>query len=98
MARARAGNGCARGDLRVEPDGRRSARCDRPEAQGRHMSQATELRPLLSVAGLTTSFRSGGSWRPVVSDLSFDLQPHETLAIVGESGSGKSITALSLMG
>jgi peptide/nickel transport system ATP-binding protein len=62
------------------------------------MSRGEALRPLLSVAGLTTSFRSGGSWRPVVSDLSFDLEPHETLVIVGESGSGKSITALSLMG
>jgi peptide/nickel transport system ATP-binding protein len=61
------------------------------------MSQE-ELAPLLSVAGLATSFRSGGNWRPVVCDVSFEIKPHETLVIVGESGSGKSITALSLMG
>ena len=29
--------------------------------------------------------------------MSFQLKPHETLAIVGESGCGKSMTALSLM-
>ena len=58
----------------------------------------SEAPPLLEVAELTTSFRSGGAWRSVVSDLSFCLNQHETLAIVGESGSGKSVTALSLMG
>src|ERR1051326_6452508 len=32
-----------------------------------------------------------------VDGVSFQLKPHETLAIVGESGCGKSMTALSLM-
>ena len=53
---------------------------------------------LLSVEGLSVSFRSGGAWRAVVNDLSFALGRTETLAIVGESGSGKSVTALALMG
>ena len=53
--------------------------------------------PILSVRGLTTSFRSAAGWMPVVNNLSFDLQPRETLAIVGESGSGKTVTALSLL-
>ena len=53
--------------------------------------------PLLAVRNVTTAFRTGGSWRTVVNDLSFDLAPGQTLAIVGESGSGKSVTALSLM-
>ncbi len=52
---------------------------------------------VLSVTGLRASFRAQGVWRPVVQDLSFDIQPGETLAVVGESGSGKSITALSIM-
>ena len=62
------------------------------------MSGAIGPHRVLSVAGLTTSFRSNRQWRPVVSDLSFHLDQRETLAIVGESGSGKSMTALSLMG
>ena len=53
--------------------------------------------PVLSVEGLTTSFRVDGVWRPVVRNLSFDIKPRETVAIVGESGSGKSVTALSIM-
>ena len=52
--------------------------------------------PLLEVAELTTSFRSGGAWRSVVSDLSFCLNQHETLAIVGESGSGKSLSLIHI--
>ncbi|MFO7921809.1 MAG: ATP-binding cassette domain-containing protein, partial [Nioella sp.] len=54
-------------------------------------------QPVLSVRGLTTSFRVDGAWQSVVRDLSFDIAPRETVAIVGESGSGKSVTALSIM-
>src|SRR4030095_9876579 len=82
-------------DLRAEPAGRRPARCRRSQAQGRNMT--APATPLLAVRNLTTAFRTGGSWRTVVNDLSFDLAPGQTLAIVGESGSGKSVTALSLM-
>jgi len=32
-----------------------------------------------------------------VKDVSFEIQPRETVAVVGESGSGKSVSALSLM-
>lgn len=39
--------------------------------------------PVLSVEGLTTSFRVDGVWRPVVRNLSFDIKPRETVAIVG---------------
>ena len=55
------------------------------------------MTAVLSVQNLTTSFRTEGIWRPVVNNVSFDVQPRETLAIVGESGSGKSVTALSVM-
>lgn len=54
-------------------------------------------RPILAVSGLTTSFRVDRQWVPVVRDLSFHIQPRETVAVVGESGSGKSVTALSIM-
>ncbi|WP_441238006.1 ABC transporter ATP-binding protein [Bradyrhizobium sp. 930_D9_N1_4] len=53
--------------------------------------------PVLSVAGLTTSFMREREWIPVVRNVSFDIAPRETVAIVGESGSGKSVTALSIM-
>ncbi|WP_170182208.1 ABC transporter ATP-binding protein [Phreatobacter stygius] len=53
--------------------------------------------PVLSVAGLTTSFLREGHWHPVVRNVGFDVGLKETVAIVGESGSGKSVTALSIM-
>ncbi|WP_295809622.1 ABC transporter ATP-binding protein [uncultured Nitratireductor sp.] len=53
--------------------------------------------PILSIKGLTTSFRVDGKWLPVVRDVSFGISRGETVAVVGESGSGKSVTALSIM-
>ena len=58
---------------------------------------AAAQAPVLSVAGLTTSFMLERRWIPVVRNVSFDIAPRETVAIVGESGSGKSVTALSIM-
>ena len=52
---------------------------------------------LLSVEHLTTGFDLRGRFVPAVIDVSFDLDPGETLCLVGESGSGKSVTALSIM-
>ena len=52
---------------------------------------------VLSVSGLNISFGKKDI-ATVVSNVSFDINASETLAIVGESGSGKSITALSIMG
>lgn len=54
--------------------------------------------PILSVQNLSVSFRSGGGWKRVVNDASFEVGAGETLAIVGESGSGKSVTAMAVMG
>ena len=59
------------------------------------MSAASQS--VLSLRDLSVSFRSDGVWRPVVEGLSFDVGPHETVAVVGKSGSGKSVTALSVM-
>ena len=61
-------------------------------------------RPVLEVSGLTTRFdiRSGllGGVKGrvhAVENVSFSLQPGETLALVGESGCGKSTTGRSVM-
>lgn len=53
--------------------------------------------PVLSVANLTTVFRSETATVRAVDDVSFDLQPGEILGIVGESGSGKSMLARSIV-
>ena len=53
--------------------------------------------PLLEVRNLTTSFFTDKGEIRAVEDVSFTLQPGQTLALVGESGCGKSVTALSIM-
>ena len=54
--------------------------------------------PILEVADLSVSFPSEAGTVQAVRNLSYAVQPGESLAIVGESGSGKSVSSLAVMG
>src|SRR3954454_21479000 len=86
--------------VRHQPARRCAPRHSR-SASARLMLQATpaetDAATLLDVADLRTYFYLRHGILKAVDGVSFQLKPHETLAIVGESGCGKSMTALSLM-
>ena len=52
--------------------------------------------PLLDVQNLTVRFDSGTKPVTAVDQLTFAIEPGETVAVVGESGSGKTTAALAL--
>lgn len=52
---------------------------------------------VLEISGLHVSFFTDLGELPVVQNLTFDIDPGETVALVGESGCGKSVTALAIM-
>jgi oligopeptide/dipeptide ABC transporter ATP-binding protein len=53
--------------------------------------------PLLTVRNLNVGFATKSGIVQAASDITFDIEEGEVLAVVGESGSGKSVTALALM-
>jgi oligopeptide transport system ATP-binding protein len=53
---------------------------------------------LLEVDHLSVEFRTDYGTVKAVNDVSWHLDPGETLAILGESGSGKSVSAQAIMG
>ncbi len=55
------------------------------------------MSSLLHIQSLSTGFKSSDGYIPAVSDVSFDIDEGESVALVGESGCGKSVTALSIL-
>jgi len=53
--------------------------------------------PLLEVDSLSVSFATDNGRVRVVEEVSFAIQPGETVGLVGESGCGKSVAAMSVM-
>jgi peptide/nickel transport system ATP-binding protein/glutathione transport system ATP-binding protein len=55
------------------------------------------VAPLVSIENLRVEFPGEAGPITGVRDVSFTVQPGETVCVVGESGSGKSVTSLSLL-
>src|SRR3954454_12007736 len=55
------------------------------------------MAPVLEVSDLSTVFHTRTGTVRAVQDVSFSVEPGETMAVVGESGCGKTMMALSLM-
>ncbi|MEL6886098.1 MAG: ABC transporter ATP-binding protein [Pseudomonadota bacterium] len=53
--------------------------------------------PIADIQGLRVEFQTKDGTVLGVEDVSFSVNPGETVCIVGESGSGKSVSSLSLM-
>ncbi|MCG7492907.1 ABC transporter ATP-binding protein [Thalassobius sp. Cn5-15] len=54
-------------------------------------------QPIAKIENLRVEFQTKDGPVVGVEDVSFDVNPGETVCIVGESGSGKSVSSLSLM-
>src|SRR3954464_9301599 len=52
---------------------------------------------IIEVENLQTAFMSDKGELISVDEVTFNLEPGETIGIVGESGCGKSVTSLSIM-
>ena len=64
----------------------------------RRVVEIPDAPPVLSVDGLTISFRDRHNGVNVVDGVTFDVRPGEVLGLIGESGCGKSLTSLAIMG
>ncbi len=61
------------------------------------MLDDTNTSPIAQIKGLRVEFQTKDGPVVGVEDVSFDINPGETVCVVGESGSGKSVSSLSLM-
>ncbi|MEX0285704.1 MAG: ABC transporter ATP-binding protein [Paracoccaceae bacterium] len=61
------------------------------------MLDQTPDQPIAQIDRLRVEFETKDGTVVGVEDVSFDVNPGETVCVVGESGSGKSVSSLSLM-
>ncbi|NUH66214.1 ABC transporter ATP-binding protein [Sulfitobacter sp. S0837] len=61
------------------------------------MLDTTNETPIAQIEGLRVEFQTKDGPVVGVEDVSFHINPGETVCVVGESGSGKSVSSLSLM-
>ncbi len=61
------------------------------------MLDQSSTSPIAQIKGLRVEFQTKDGPVVGVEDVSFDINPGETVCVVGESGSGKSVSSLSLM-
>ena len=61
------------------------------------LDDTSKSSPLVSIENLRVEFSTKDGPVIGVEDVSFSINPGETVCVVGESGSGKSVSSLSLM-
>jgi len=89
-------------DADLAPISREHKEADPDSSQARNDSNVAQT-PSGTRRGMTievrgVSFAYPGSQRPVLADVSFSIQPGETIALVGENGAGKSTLIRLLTG
>jgi peptide/nickel transport system permease protein len=81
------------------PDARPGRRASAGPASNRSAAAFSSSNgALLAVRDLSVSFTSATGDTTVVDDISFDIEPGESVGLVGESGSGKTVTAWAILG
>jgi peptide/nickel transport system permease protein len=75
---------------------RRAAASRKQSAASPSGSPAVPGQALLAVSKLKVSLKAGSAL--VLDDVSFEINPGETVGLVGESGCGKTMTAMSVLG
>ena len=61
------------------------------------MLDVQSTTPIAQIENLRVEFQTKDGPVVGVEDVSFEINPGETVCVVGESGSGKSVSSLSLM-
>ncbi|MBB3112493.1 peptide/nickel transport system ATP-binding protein [Paenibacillus phyllosphaerae] len=55
------------------------------------------MNPLLDIRRLSVEFQTKHGSLQTIADVTFDIQPGETVCLVGESGSGKTVTSKAIL-